>query len=104
MARTRSRATTTGATTEEMIMDTLSPRERELVAIGASLASHCVPCIAYHVAKAKKLGLTEAQIDEAVALADKVRQVPARAVLEAARRTAPTEQGIGGCGCGATES
>jgi AhpD family alkylhydroperoxidase len=85
-------------------MENLSPRERELVAIGASLASNCVPCITYHVAKAKKLGLTEAQIDEAVELADKVRQVPARAVLESAGRTAPAEQTAGGCGCGATET
>lgn len=82
-------------------MNNLSPRERELVAIGASLAANCVPCITYHVAKAKKLGLTDAQIDEAVALADKVRQVPARAVFDAAQRTGPAPDAPAGCGCGA---
>lgn len=82
-------------------MENLTPRERELVAIGASLASNCVPCITYHIAKARKLGLSEAEIDEAVALADKVRQVPARAVLDSAQRATPTEQAAGGaCGCG----
>lgn len=82
-------------------MENLTPRERELVAIGASLASNCVPCITYHIAKARKVGLSEAEIDEAVALADKVRQVPARAVLDSAQRSAPTEQAAAGnCGCG----
>lgn len=81
-------------------MGNLTPRERELVAIGASLASNCVPCITYHIAKARKLGLSEAEIDEAVALADKVRQVPARAVLDAAQRAQPAEEADDrGCGC-----
>jgi len=83
-------------------MEKLTPRERELVAIGASLASNCVPCITYHIAKARKLGLSEAEIDEAVTLADKVRQVPAQAVLDAAQRSTPVEQ-TGGCGCGGND-
>ncbi len=85
-------------------MDELSPVERELVAIGASIASNCIPCVTYHVAKARKLGLSEARIIEAVALADKVRQVPARAVLEAVQRDGPAEGAAAGCGCAATEA
>lgn len=81
-------------------MGNLTPRERELVAIGASLASNCVPCITYHIAKGRKLGLSEAEIDEAVALADKVRQVPARAVLDAAQHSGQPVEQAGGCGCG----
>jgi 4-carboxymuconolactone decarboxylase len=84
-------------------MDKLSPAERELVAIGASVASNCIPCVTYHIAKAKKLGLSEAQVTEAVTLADKVRQVPARAVLEAVQQDFPANAGGGGCGCGGVE-
>jgi 4-carboxymuconolactone decarboxylase len=66
-------------------MDRLSPRERELAAIGAAMGSNCVPCIEYHIHQARKAGLSDSQILEAVRLADKVRQVPARNVLEAAK-------------------
>ncbi|HEX8989612.1 MAG TPA: carboxymuconolactone decarboxylase family protein [Rhodocyclaceae bacterium] len=86
-------------------MTSLSRVERELVAIGASVASNCIPCLAYHVAKARKLGLSEEQIAEAVAFADKVRQVPAAAVLEAARRPDEMTSGAAsGCGCGTNQT
>lgn len=83
-------------------METLNPRERELVALGASLASNCIPCVTYHSAKASKLGLSPAQIAEAIELADKVRQVPARAVLDAAQRSGSDTdtKTEAGCGCG----
>lgn len=84
-------------------MGKLSPTERELVAIGASVASNCIPCVTYHIAKAKKLGLSEAQVAEAIELADKVRQVPARAVLDAVRQDIPEGETRGGCGCAEIE-
>ncbi len=65
-------------------MDRLTNAERELVALGAALGSNCVPCIEYHIPEARKAGLGERQIAEAVHLADKVRQVPARKVLATA--------------------
>jgi 4-carboxymuconolactone decarboxylase len=65
-------------------MSTLSLRDRELVALGAALASNCVPCIEFHVPAARKAGLSDAEIAEAIALADKIRQVPAAKVLDAA--------------------
>jgi 4-carboxymuconolactone decarboxylase len=80
-------------------MKKLSPLERELVAIGASVASNCIPCVTYHIAKARKLGLSEELVTEAIELADKVRQVPARAVLEAVRQDFPATGTQGGCGC-----
>ena len=67
-------------------MNELSFRDRELVALGAALASNCVPCIEYHVAESRKAGLSDAEIDQAIALADKIRQVPARKVLETAKQ------------------
>ena len=70
-------------------MGELSSAERELVAIGAALASNCVPCIEFHIPEARKAGLSDQQINEAVGLADKVRQVPAQKVLAAAGRLLP---------------
>jgi AhpD family alkylhydroperoxidase len=66
-------------------MDRLSTKERELTAIGAAIASNCIPCIEYHVPQARNAGLSDSQILEAVRLADKVRQTPARKVLETAK-------------------
>lgn len=66
-------------------MHQLNPRERELVALGAALASNCIPCIDHHIPLARKLGLTNFQIREAIELADQVRQVPAKNVLAAAK-------------------
>jgi AhpD family alkylhydroperoxidase len=65
-------------------MSLLTPREHELVALGAALAANCVPCIEYHIPAARKAGLSDEQIAEAVRIADKVRQVPARKVHDAA--------------------
>ena len=65
-------------------MEKLSSAERELVALGAALASNCVPCIEYHIPEARKAGISDRKINEAIRLADKVRQVPARKVLTVA--------------------
>lgn len=66
-------------------MESLSARDRELVALGAALASNCVPCIEYHVPEARKAGLSDEEIGEAIALSDKVRKVPADKVLNVAQ-------------------
>ena len=65
-------------------MDYLSKMEKELVCLGASIGSNCIPCIANHIAEAKKTGLTEAQIKEAIELAEKVKSVPDGLVLNTA--------------------
>jgi len=87
-------------------MSELKIHERELVSLGAAIASNCIPCIEYHIPEARKAGLRENQIEEAIKIADKVRQVPARAVLETALakinkgKSIVTETTDGGCGCG----
>jgi len=65
-------------TVRSLPMSELSFRDRELVALGAALASNCEPCVEYHVAEALKAGLTANEINAAITLADKIRQVPAR--------------------------
>lgn len=65
-------------------MSSLTARERELVSLGAAMGSNCISCIEHHIPASRTAGLTDAQISEAVQLADKLRQVPARKTLEAA--------------------
>ena len=65
-------------------MGHLNEKEKELVALGAALGSNCIPCIVYHVAVIKKLGVEDEEIKEAVEVADKVRTVPAAQVLKTA--------------------
>jgi 4-carboxymuconolactone decarboxylase len=90
-------------------MAELTGKERELVALGASLGSNCLPCIAYHIREAQKCGLGADQIKEALEVADKVRQVPADLVRNTAYAqldASPPEEepggerADGGCGCG----
>ncbi len=88
-------------------MSTLTSRDYELVALGAAIGSNCVPCVEYHIAESRKVGLTDMEIRAAIRHADKVRQVPARKVLQAALNLLPpasdTTEGDGtnqGCGCG----
>ena len=54
-------------------MGELNKREHELVAIGAAIASNCVPCIAFHVGKAREIGFNDGQIEEAITLAQEIR-------------------------------
>lgn len=41
---------------------------KELIAIGASVAAHCQPCLKYHVAKAKEAGAVGEDIRQAIAV------------------------------------
>lgn len=90
-------------------MSELNSREQSLVALGAALASNCVPCIEYHIPAAKRAGLSDTEINGALQIADKVRRVPARTVLEAALARIEMSQedsadtAGSGCGCGVTK-
>jgi AhpD family alkylhydroperoxidase len=77
----------------EIAMTNLTPLETELVALGAALGSNCVPCIEHHIPQARKAGLSDLQIRAVIELADKVRQVPARKVLDAAVRVLGEDTG-----------
>jgi len=88
-------------------MSDLTPRERELVALGAAMGSNCVPCVEYHIPESRKVGLTDLEIHAAIEYADKVRQVPARKTLQAALKllsssSEDVQNAAAGeaCGCG----
>jgi AhpD family alkylhydroperoxidase len=71
----------------------LTPAVAELVAIGAAIAANCEPCFKYHYSQARKLGVSRREVAEAVALADKVKRVPAENVLALADRVLRTNRG-----------
>ncbi len=47
---------------------------KELIAIGASVATNCQPCLTHHVDKADELGISEADIQEALAIGAQVQK------------------------------
>ncbi len=58
----------------------------ELVAIGAAIGSNCIPCLKFHIDKARQLGVCDDDLVRAVAIASQVKQTPARLILEQADR------------------
>ena len=51
----------------------LEQRDKELAAIGASVGCNCRPCVAHHLPAGREAGLSDAELDEAVAIARAVR-------------------------------
>lgn len=47
---------------------------KEMIAIGASVTANCIPCIQYHFAKAREVGVTDAEIKAAVQVGKMVRK------------------------------
>ncbi len=58
----------------------------ELVALGAAIAANCEPCFKYHYDQARKLGVSGLDMRYAVDLAQKVKDTPARNMLNLAER------------------
>lgn len=54
----------------------LDGRTAELVAVGASVAANCLPCLRYHFAEAAKAGCSPEGFNEAVELARRVKTRP----------------------------
>ncbi|MCX6677985.1 MAG: carboxymuconolactone decarboxylase family protein [Methanothrix sp.] len=52
----------------------MNENTKELIAIGASLAAHCQPCLTFHVEKARKHGIGEDEIKEAIAVGRMVQK------------------------------
>jgi arsenite methyltransferase len=63
-----------------------TPVVAELVAIGAAIASNCEACFKYHYGQAQKLGVSKEDTARAVTMAQKVKEAPAKAVLDVASR------------------
>ena len=44
----------------------MDEKTKELIAIGASISTHCFPCLDYHLEKAKSLNATEEEIADSI--------------------------------------
>jgi AhpD family alkylhydroperoxidase len=60
----------------------MDPRTKELAAISASVAARCQPCFRHHLAKARELGITEDEVQEAIRLAVKISEVGGQRMVE----------------------
>ena len=54
-------------------MNELSRREQSLVALGAAIASNCVPCVEYHIPGARRVGLSDDETELVSWLVELVR-------------------------------
>ena len=52
----------------------LDTRIRELIALGSAVGANCHPCLEYHVGKARKEAIPEAEIAEAIEVGKMVRK------------------------------
>jgi 4-carboxymuconolactone decarboxylase len=96
------RSPSTGLKQKENVMSELSPRDRELVALGAAMGSNCASCIEYHIPKSREVGLADREILAAIKHADLIRQVPARKTLQTALGLLGDAESLNdsaGCGC-----
>lgn len=60
----------------------MDKRMKELVAIGASIACNCHPCVRYHVGKAQEMEIKAKAIQQAVAVGRMVRKGAAKQMDE----------------------
>lgn len=88
---------------ERMFMD---EKTKELIAVGASIGAHCQPCLTFHVAKAKELGINENEIREAIAIGHMVEKGAMSAMKEfsAGVFDAPSGKGTDCCADGKNKS
>jgi len=68
-------------------MASLDAVTTELVGIAAAVAGHCQPCLEYHLAEARQLGVSEDQIQQAVKLAEAVSRSGDKHMRDFARKT-----------------
>jgi len=68
-------------------MASLDVATTELIGIAAAVAGHCQPCLEYHLAEARHLGVGEDQIQEAVKLAEAVSRAGDRHMHDFTRKT-----------------
>jgi AhpD family alkylhydroperoxidase len=82
----------------------MDERTKELVAIGASAAVNCHPCMDYHLAECDRVGLDRDDVKAAIEVGMAVARGAAaktRAKAEALVGLAPKgKEGSSGCGCG----
>lgn len=67
----------------------MTNKEKELIAIGASITAHCFPCLDYHLVEARKFGASEEEINDAVQVGIQVMNGSTEKMLEKIRTSLP---------------
>ncbi len=84
---------------------TLDDQTLVLIAVGASVAANCQPCLERNVDMALKHGINKQQICEAIEIGKRVRQGAAakmdKFISDSSNLPVPsTSAAVSGCGCG----
>ena len=77
----------------------LDKRILELIAVGASVAANCQPCLQYNVDKAREFGADPQEIAEAIEVGKRVRQGAATKLDKLALSLIDPTALPGPCGC-----
>jgi AhpD family alkylhydroperoxidase len=64
----------------------LDPATSELVVLGAAIGANCEPCFKFHYDQSRRLGIPPDSVVAAVRLAQRVKDAPARSMIELAAR------------------
>ena len=77
----------------------MDEKTKELIAIGASVGAHCQPCLTYHVAKARELGIDSESIRVAIETGHMVEKGAMSAMKKFSSEVLSqvTDCGTGGC-------
>lgn len=85
----------------------MTEQTKELIAIAASVAAHCQPCLKYHYSKARELGVEIVEINAAIDIGYQVARGAGKAIRDFQETLIPGEStstsAAGGC-CGGGET
>ena len=77
----------------------ITEQMRELIALGAAIGASCEPCLKHHTKKAVEVGLTDAQMREAIAVGRMVKEASAKNIYGLADKLIPETVKASAC-CG----
>ena len=77
----------------------LDEKIKELVAIGAAITANCQPCLEYHTAKAREVGVGDDDIRSAVKVGQQVRRGASAKMDHFAAQQLSEKSGQVGSGC-----
>jgi AhpD family alkylhydroperoxidase len=69
----------------------MTNKEKELIAIGASISAHCFSCLDFHLSEARKFGASEEEINDAVQVGIKVMNGSNEKMLEKIKTSIPNK-------------
>ncbi|RJQ87334.1 MAG: carboxymuconolactone decarboxylase family protein [Desulfobacteraceae bacterium] len=81
----------------------MDPKTQVMVAMGAAIGANCIPCFDHLYAKGREVRLSEAEIEQVVEVAFKVKNGAGlflkKAIGDVTKVTADMAEGCGGNGC-----